>query len=163
MKRQFTLKIRKAKSHNRGYTLIELAIVIAIMGIMGMLGVTSIAFTDQNLLRSGESLATDLESCMAMTQYGPNSYSIAFERDGYTVLKNRRESIEMEKKIIYPKGIAFERIPEKISFLKKGDLELKKQDRTIKIVDIKRNESIYITIVPVSNRVRVTESPSKPF
>lgn len=163
MKRPSTLKTRKDLNCSRGYTLLELAIVLAIIGIMGMVGSALIAPARQKLLRSAESLAGDLESYMAMTHYSPNSYSITFERGGYTVLRNRQESIEIEKEVKYPESVEFARVPANMSFQKNGDLKLKKEDMTIKILDRKKKESLYITIVPVSNRVRVTASPSKPI
>lgn len=163
MKRLYTLKTRKAIDCDRGYTLLEIAVVLAIMGILGMAGVASLKMGRRELASAGESLALDLESCMSMTSYSPNSYSMAFERGGYTVYRNKYNDIETEKEVVYPENIEFAKIPANISFLKKKDLQLKKEDRTIKLTDNRTGGELYITIVPVSNRVHVTENPSRPF
>lgn len=165
MRRQFTLKTVESRSVNcrRGVTLLEIVIVLAIMSILGTVGALSLQGESQSAKLSAERLARDIEYCRAMTRYSSYSYSLSFERDGYTILKNESLDEKIEKREKHDKTVEFEKVPGKMSFLKEGEAVIDKGDMTIKLVERKTGDGIYITIVPVSYRVLVTESPSNPF
>lgn len=146
-----------------GYTLLELIVVIAIISILGAIGISNLELNRDRVEKTGMRLALDIESYGVMAVYTPYTYSISFRENGYTVNRIGNAGENTVKRVVYPDGIEFGKIPNTVYFLKRGEMIVRQEDMTIKLVDSKNRQSIYITVVPVSNRVMLTDSPSNPF
>ena len=140
--------------NNKAFTMIELIFVVAILGIVLMIAIPKIQFTDYELKAEGRRLCSDIRYIRLVRMTEGKLYKIQLKKDGYNILEvsNTGPKITKRVKINEKFEIADNLYESMISFSVDG-APRNRSAGTIKIINNDNAEYCEMTIVPFTGRV----------
>lgn len=138
--------LKKFTLETDGFTLIELIVVIAIIGIILSIGITKISFRDYKLEAYAKELTIDIRKTRYLKITKGKPHHILLKTDRYFVYEDN----ELVKEVELADIALRHEFKDSISFSYKGS---PKMGGTIGMIDMKTKKKYTISIVPFTGRV----------
>ncbi|MBF8982647.1 prepilin-type N-terminal cleavage/methylation domain-containing protein [Lutibacter sp. B2] len=135
------------QNNKKGFTIIELLITVAILGIIASLSIPKIDHTNLHLKTQGRLLCSDLRAMRLASMTEGEGYML-YLRKNYYVINNGLRRI---KKVTFVPN--YEVLPGKQRIMFNYNGSPSYGGMTIKIINRKTKKYIEITIVPASGRI----------